>query len=63
MISNDEWQPISTMPTGQRVQLRREDCPGYDTTGLFENGKLSVASYFIRSDMAMLTRPTHWRPE
>jgi len=55
------WQPIETIPTGVRVQLRREDCPGYDTTGVFDHGRFDMASYFIRHDMQLFTRPTQWR--
>ena len=61
MSNSDEWQPAATMPAGVRVEVKREDCPGYDTTAIGENGKLSLASFFIRGDMTMHSVPTHWR--
>lgn len=63
MTNNPEWSSdFADFPQdGTIVQLCREDCPGYDTTGSFKDGRLDVASFFIRRDMAVLTRPTHWR--
>lgn len=58
-----DWQPIASMPKDVRVELRRDDCPGWDTTGIFQNGRLDLASFFVRdSDMCFLMRPTHRRP-
>lgn len=57
------WQPIKTVPTdGTRVHLRREDCPGYDTYGRVNDGRLEMESFFIRSDMMLIKVPTHWKP-
>lgn len=58
-----EWtSDFSTFPQdGTRVELRHSACPGYDTTGSFKDGNFELASFFIRHDMAVLTRPTHWR--
>jgi hypothetical protein len=47
---------------GTRFEIRREDCPGYDTTATLDGGKFSPASWFIRSDMKLIKTPTHWRP-
>lgn len=56
-----DWQPISTMPEGIRVESRRTDCPGHDTTAVRIGEDVSCASWFLRRDGYLLTMPTHWR--
>lgn len=61
MSNSNDWQPVDTTPTGVRVEVKRDDCPGYDTTAIIENGELYLASFFLRGDMTMHSAPTHWR--
>lgn len=55
------WQPISTMPEGIRVEVRRVDCPGYDTTAIRMGDEIECAAWFLRRDFQILTMPTNWR--
>lgn len=51
-----DWQPIETAPRdGTRVQLKRDDCPGYDTVGFWTGSEFATRNYFI-----LWFEPTHW---
>ena len=59
---NDWRTDFENAPTdGTRFEVRRDDCPGYDTTAVISGGRLELASFFIRNDMWVFSRPTHWK--